>query len=159
MRSLPLKFAGKLVNIYGGPYFHCPPTFFGVKVAREIDMPCDINLPIPDFSIPDEKLAKRALLQCIRALQQPQPIYVGCWGGKGRTGLFLALLAKVSGIQNPVDYVRSSFHPHAVETDEQKKFVEDFPTFWLSVVYQALSSAEKSKTLIRHAAGTSRPPH
>ena len=42
-------------------------------------------------------------------------------GGWGRTGLFLALLAKVCGVENPVTYVRENYSPRAVETTDQHR--------------------------------------
>lgn len=143
MRSLILDFGGKHVEIYGGPYFERPSSCFGVKVAQEIDLPCNISLQIRDYSVPDEKQAKRALLGCIKALSRGESLYVGCWGGKGRTGLFLALLAKSAGVADPVGYVRSTFNAHAVETEEQKKYVESFPAFWLRWAYKAASVAAR----------------
>ena len=51
---------------------------------------------------------------------------VGCLGGQGRTGLFLALLAKVWGIADPVKYVRRVYLRRAVETRDQEEWVADF---------------------------------
>ena len=47
-------------------------------------------------------------------------------GGWGRTGLFLALIAKVCGEKDPVAYVREHYAPHAVETKDQQAYVESF---------------------------------
>ena len=53
-------------------------------------------------------------------------VYVGCMGGWGRTGLFLALLAKVCGEETPILYVRTHYTPRAVETREQQEYVDNF---------------------------------
>ena len=53
-------------------------------------------------------------------------MWVGCQGGWGRTGLFLALMAKVCGEANPVSYVRHHYSPRAVETNEQMDYVRKF---------------------------------
>jgi protein-tyrosine phosphatase len=62
-------------------------------------------------------------------------VYIGCQGGWGRTGLFLALLAKTCGVENPIMYVRQNYARTAVETPAQEKYVRDFdvtPTrIWL----------------------------
>lgn len=144
MNSIVLHFAGRAVNVYGGPYVKRPAHMTGVKLAAEIDEPCDIDLPTRDYSVPDARLARKALLQTIKRLAKGESIYAGCWAGVGRTGLFLALLAKSAGVEDPVGYVRSTYHAHAVETAEQKKYVEDFPVFWLSQAYRAASCAATS---------------
>lgn len=137
MNSMPLRFGGGLIHIYGGPYRQRPQGMCGVKLAAEINAPCEIDLPIHDFSIPSEREAKRAILKTIAALAKGDTIYVGCMGGIGRTGLFLALLAKSAGVKDPVEYVRATYYSHAVETPEQKKFVENFSTFWCRFAYSA----------------------
>jgi len=53
-------------------------------------------------------------------------LYIGCMGGWGRTGLFMALLAKASGISDPVAFIREQYTPHAVETKEQQDYVANF---------------------------------
>lgn len=143
---MPLQFAGKTVLIYGGPYRLRPPTLIGVKLAQEIDAECSIDLPISDYSVPNAIMAKKALLQAIMHIAHGDSLYVGCMGGIGRTGLFLALLAKTSGIDNPIEHVRATYHPDAVETQEQEAFIENFPVFWLRSVYK-LSSLVAPKAL------------
>lgn len=49
----------------------------------------------------------------------------------GRTGLFLAILAKAVGFNDPVAYVRKHYYNHAVETAEQAKYVEAFDVSWV----------------------------
>lgn len=145
MNSMPVRFGGKTVEIFGGPYFDRPAEMFGIKLAAEINSPCDIDLPIRDYSVPSIRQTKQACLQCIKAMGRGEQIYAGCWGGKGRTGLFLAIMAKVAGVQDPVAYVRSSFNVHAVETEEQQQFVENFPIFWLRWAYRATGAANAVK--------------
>ena len=143
MNSILLQFAGRAVKVYGGPYVQRPVYMTGVKLAAEVDEPCDIDLPTRDYSVPDVNLAKRALLQTIKRLAKGETIYAGCWAGIGRTGLFLALLAKSAGVEDPVGYVRATYNSHAMETAEQKTYVEDFPIFWLRWAYRAASYAAK----------------
>ena len=153
MRSMPLNFGGKVVQVYGGPYFDRPADLVGVKLAQEINLPCDIDLPIADYSVPDPRQARQALLACFKRMAQGEPLYVGCWGGKGRTGLFMALMAKAAGYEDPIGHVRSTYLSHAVETPEQAKFVNDFPTFWLSKAYGLASfAAQRSSRRARPGA-------
>jgi protein-tyrosine phosphatase len=113
-----------MVPVCGGPYADKPEGFYGVKMAAEIDRPCEVDVPTVDFQVPDVKTLKAGLLKAYRALQKGKPVYVGCMGGIGRTGLFLACLAKVSGIADPVKFVRAHYYGHAVETAEQKALVK-----------------------------------
>jgi hypothetical protein len=113
-------------TVYGGPYHDRPDALKGVKLAKEIDEPCDVNLPIRDFSVPALTTLNLALGQAVTLLLQGEPLYVGCMGGRGRTGLFMSILAKVFGVQSPVEYVREHYYSHAVETKEQYQFVQNY---------------------------------
>jgi len=62
----------------------------------------------------------------LRAGLAGEKIYIGCMGGWGRTGLFMALLAKATGISDPVAFIREYYTPHAVETKEQQDYVANF---------------------------------
>jgi hypothetical protein len=133
---MPLKLMGKDVYVVGGPYRKRPEELFGVKLAQEIRAKCDVDLPIRDFSIPDDRACHEAVKKAMEALMKHGRIYVGCMGGWGRTGLFLACLAKACGEGDPVQFVRATYTPRAVETREQEAFVEDFRAgdlFWFKV--------------------------
>lgn len=125
--TLKLKLLkGKYVTVTGGPYDSKPDDYIGVKMAVEIRLPCTINIPTVDFSEPDTKLATAGLSAVVTRLLNGERVYVGCMAGRGRTGLFMALLAKAFGEQDPVAYVRKEYYSHAVETYKQKKYVDDF---------------------------------
>jgi protein tyrosine phosphatase len=113
--------------VTGGPFFDCPKTMVGVKMAKEIRQACAVDIPTVDFAVPDKALLTRGLDKALNLMLDGEPLYVGCMGGKGRTGLFMAVLAKAFGIKNPVEYVRKHYYAHAVETPEQYKFVQAFP--------------------------------
>lgn len=145
MKSMPLQFGGRVVEVFGGPYVERPAHMTGVKLAVEINEPCDVDLPVRDYSVPDVGLAQKAIRECLGHMMRGQSLYVGCWGGKGRTGLFMAILAKAAGVSDPVAYVRSTFNEHAVETPEQEAYVRDFPVGMLKWAYRAASfSAQKA---------------
>jgi hypothetical protein len=100
----------------------------GVKLAKEISAPCFVDLPIQDFGVPQVKDTIRAVEEALVLIAVcRRPVYAGCMGGIGRTGLFLALLAKAFGVTKPVEYVRQNYYSHAVETKEQFDFVASFP--------------------------------
>jgi hypothetical protein len=112
--------------VTGGPFRECPANMSGVKMAAEIKATCAVDIPTQDFRVPDRKLLYRGLNKAVELVLAGEPLYVGCMGGKGRTGLFLAVLAKAFGVKKPVEYVREHYYSHAVETDEQYQFVKKF---------------------------------
>ena len=116
--------------LHGGPYAAHPAGMFGVCLLEQPPRrgTADLWYPIPDFSVPAcaSAVTDSTLRNVLLQLLEGRPVYVGCLGGKGRTGLFLALIAKVLGAEDPVDYVRVNFHAHAVETRQQEQWVDDF---------------------------------
>lgn len=129
--KLPLGWKGAwLVPTFtGGPFDSAPVDHYRVAVRAEMIDPAnvDLHLPIRDFSTPDddEEVEDILVLTYLAALNG-QKVYVGCRGGFGRTGLFLALLAKVAGIENPVGWVRVYYNLRAVETERQAAYVQEF---------------------------------
>ena len=127
MRTMPLSLKhGVTYIVQGGPYRACPNGVFGVKMAAEIDAPCDVSVPTQDFSVPGIEDATKGLKETVKAVLAGKNVYVGCMGGIGRTGLMLALLAKAFGESDPVRYVRATYYSHAVETEAQKQFIAEF---------------------------------
>jgi protein-tyrosine phosphatase len=127
--TLPIPMPlGKFYTVTGGPSrSDVAQTMTFVKMAAEItDVPCAISIPTRDFSTPDTALLTAGLEEAVIALTSGKPMYVGCMAGKGRTGLFMAVLCKAFGIPNPVEYVREHYYAHAVETKEQYAFVTNF---------------------------------
>lgn len=112
--------------ITGGPFADCPSNMVGVKMAREIKAKCAVDIPTEDFRTPDRKTLYRGLNKALDSILAGEPVYVGCMGGKGRTGLFLAVLVKAFGVKKPVEFVREHYYAHAVETADQYKFVKQF---------------------------------
>jgi len=120
------------VSIAGGPFRDCPLGVFGVRLTEQQPLEwrgpeASLWLPIPDFSVPQMPAAAvgEAVVSALQA-SFSGPVYVGCMGGWGRTGLFLALLAKAWGMSSPVAYVRREYGRAAVETAEQERYVAEF---------------------------------
>ncbi len=131
-----LRFPWGTRPIAAGPYRSKPSNQPGVKLAAEFDLPYMVDCPIKDFGVPEPKIVEDALYATILMMRRGTVPYVGCFGGKGRTGLFLALMLKVSykacrrfWHSKEIDYVagiRNLYSDHAVETQEQADFVRDF---------------------------------
>ena len=126
--SLPLVLRkGKFYEVHGGPFPDWPDeSHIGVKMAKEIKLDCDIDIPTLDFSVPNKDQLDNGLIRVVEELVKGHPVYVGCMAGRGRTGLFLSILAKAFGEKQPVEYVRDKYYAHAVETPEQYEFVSNY---------------------------------
>ncbi|GES28196.1 hypothetical protein San01_06830 [Streptomyces angustmyceticus] len=55
-------------------------------------------------------------------------VEVACEGGRGRTGTALACMAVLDGVpaDRAVAFVRRHYHPRAVETPWQRRYVRNF---------------------------------
>lgn len=87
-----------------------------------------IHFPIVDFDTPDDLHELRDVLnQVLEKANQGENIAVHCFAGRGRTGLFMALLTRmVYGLEGreAIDWVRQYFP--AVETSAQEQVVISF---------------------------------
>lgn len=129
--TLPLAVAGRAVTVTGGPFDAIPDGAFGVCLEANAAKAwlADIALPVRDFGVPepaDLHAAVAAALAQLRA-HPDRPLHVGCRAGYGRTGLFLACLARAAGVEgDALDYVRAHYHPLAAETAQQETMARDF---------------------------------
>lgn len=129
---------GKSFRVYGGPYAERPETMRGVCMAKEhAHRPADVRVPTVDFGVPRREDLLIALDKVVDFLRRREQVYVGCMGGIGRTGTFLALLAKLFGEKEPIKYVREVYLAHAVETPMQEGLVETF-TFPKKLQYKVM---------------------
>lgn len=145
--SMPVQFGPLKATVFGGKFREWVPgqrRVVAVKMAAEVDHPHDISIPTEDYSTPKYSDMHKGLAKALEAIKNGNDLYVGCFGGIGRTGLFMACLAKtmfdferessqlhVGGkevLEDPVRYVREHYNPHAVETPEQSQFVHNFST-------------------------------
>ena len=134
---IPLKFGFSAayydLKVYGGPFDRRPISekSFNICVRAE-RVPKDAihaHLPIVDFEVPDPEQRQEVedtLMAALKAAIGGKTVYVGCMGGVGRTGLFMALLAKAAKVHDPVSWVRATYDKRAVETPEQQDYVARF---------------------------------
>lgn len=128
---LPLDVGGRAVTITGGPFDAIPDGAYGVCLEPEAVKAwlADVALPIPDYGLPDPAALRRAVAAVLTQLQTDpsRPVHVGCRAGVGRTGLFLACLARAAGVEgDALDYVRRHYLPHAAETEAQQAMARGF---------------------------------
>jgi protein-tyrosine phosphatase len=86
-----------------------------------------LHLPIPDFNVPSIEDLEEAIKKTVEHAQGGKNILIHCHAGLGRTGLFVAYLAKrVLGLssEEAIHWTRKHI-PHALETDEQCQMVSD----------------------------------
>lgn len=82
----------------------------------------------PDFGLPLHRgTAERTLTEAWQR-STIERVEIGCRGGRGRTGTALACLTVLDGLTAPeaIEYVRRRYHPRAVETPWQRRWVERF---------------------------------
>jgi hypothetical protein len=82
----------------------------------------------PDLLLPSDRgYAREVLLEALRRTGGER-VEMVCRGGRGRTGTALACLAVLDGVpaDEAVAYVRQHYHPKAVETPWQRRFVRGF---------------------------------
>ena len=84
-----------------------------------------IHLPIPDTRVPSIKDVEHASTLVIEHANRGRNVLIHCHAGIGRTGVFMAYLAKklfgFSGEQ-AIQWVRQ-YIPMALESEEQRKFI------------------------------------
>ncbi len=87
-----------------------------------------IHLPIPDFQVPAHEALEAAVQATIVRAHAGKNIVVHCYAGLGRTGMFLACLARrLHGMSadQAILWVRSIL-PGAIETLGQVRVIQEF---------------------------------
>lgn len=80
-----------------------------------------------DFGLPRSTGDAVAALREAHARAATERVEIACGGGVGRTGTALAVLAIMSGVavDDAVEWVRDNYHPGAVETRRQRRWVSE----------------------------------
>jgi protein-tyrosine phosphatase len=125
--------SGRLIRGTGlrGPELPGPDPEFGLYLTRSElhGVPWEYRwVDWPDFGLPADPAAAREAFAAAWQRSAAERVEVGCMGGTGRTGTALACIAVLDGVppQDAVAYVRRQYDPHAVETDEQRRYVAAF---------------------------------
>ena len=87
-----------------------------------------IHLPIPDFDVPTQEALSAAIAAAQARAAAGKNVAVHCNAGYGRTGMFLACMARrVLGLSanEAIEWVRS-YVPSAIEVQEQVDVVKAF---------------------------------
>jgi hypothetical protein len=117
------------VSFADDPYAREAAPAFGLYLDARWDPPWPHeHLAWPDFGLPDPDELSAALPRLLARARRGDVVEIGCLGGHGRTGSALACLAVLTGVpaDAAVDWVRAHYCTKAVETDEQRAFVESF---------------------------------
>ncbi|MFI5044961.1 MAG: protein-tyrosine phosphatase family protein [Acidimicrobiales bacterium] len=79
----------------------------------------------PDFRTPAHTGEAVAALALAHRRTAEGRVEIACGGGVGRTGTAIAVLAVMSGVpaHEAVDWVRRAYHPRAVETPWQRRWI------------------------------------
>ena len=85
----------------------------------------------PDFLLPrDRDQAVREIRELRARARAGARVEVACGGGIGRTGTVIACLAVLAGVPatDAVAWTRAHYHPKAVETPWQRRWIVRFPS-------------------------------
>lgn len=82
----------------------------------------------PDWWLPRDRADARDAVLDVWRRAESERVEIACGGGRGRTGTALACLSIVDGVPpaDAVGYVRRHYHPRAVETPWQRRYVRHF---------------------------------
>jgi hypothetical protein len=116
------------VDAYGRPDGEVPDHGLYLDAQWQPPWPHD-HLDWPDFGVPaDAAPVATALRRLHDQARNGERVEIGCYGGHGRTGTAVALLAVIVGhpAADAVPWTRTNYCDKAVETPDQEAFVEHF---------------------------------
>lgn len=150
--AVQLLLLGAERRIIGGPFNDFAPPAIGVCLERHSRLAglADVLIDVPDFTAPTQAQLEDGLVRTLELLREAPglPLYVGCAAGIGRTGTFIAALARLAGITDAVAWTRAHYDRRAVETPAQEAAVAalDVAAVWRTY-------AETSRTGSRSPGG------
>ncbi len=99
-----------------------------LRLFYEINKLDVIHLPIQDYSVPSQSALLAAIEAALDYARAGNNIAIHCYAGYGRTGMFLACMARRGlgmSANQAIEWVRS-YIPTAIEAPEQIKVVRAF---------------------------------
>lgn len=127
VRDLPPK-PGYLYIDVGSEIINHLPVVSPDLPRNKAKLPSFLRIYIPDMSIPEwTKKDWADLLEDIQELRKT--VIVSCFGGHGRTGLTLSILAALSGAcpspLDPVQFIRDRYCQSVVESESQLDYIAE----------------------------------
>jgi hypothetical protein len=141
--AVTLRLLGADRRIMGGPFNGFSPPAIGVclEVHSRLAHLADVLIDVPDFTPPTQAQLHDGLLRALRRMHAAPdlPVYVGCAAGLGRTGTFIAAMARLAGIEAAVAWTRAHYDARAVETPAQEAAVAalDVAAVWAAYAAQS----------------------
>lgn len=117
-------------ELFGGSFYLEGAAFLGFRVnlMDRSTLECDLLIPIVDYSVPQNKEQfVTSMAQVAEQVLTGGPVFMGCYGGRGRTGVALASLARLMGEPEPIAWLQTNYMLNAPETEEQKAFILSLP--------------------------------
>jgi hypothetical protein len=119
--------------------YECEPYEEAIRLLAEgrgLSVACR-RIPIEDMEVPTQEVMESVLDAVDQAMEQEKPVYVHCWGGRGRTGTvvgcWLARHGRAAG-DEALDLIRklrtgsqTRFQP-SPETEKQREMVRVWKT-------------------------------
>ena len=125
--AVSLHLLGADRRIVGGSFndFAAPAIGVCLETRSRLANLADVLIDVPDYTAPTQAQLVEGLATTLRLMHDTPalPVYVGCAAGLGRTGTFIAALARLAGIADAVVWTRAHYDPRAVETPAQEAAV------------------------------------
>jgi len=115
----------------GEPFTPYEAVFKKLGIERGIDVLVQ-RFPIKDYSIPDNDLMRKIIDSIDNSINNDMPVFVHCWGGRGRTGTVVGCYLARHGIAhgnkvlemiNSLRKNEPTGHLTSPETEEQRRFI------------------------------------
>ncbi len=120
--AVTLRLLGEDRRITGGPFDCWDGHGIGVCLdpGARLRPSATIYLPVEDYTAPTQEALVAAFAALLAAWRKGNAVvHVGCRAGFGRTGTFIAALARLAGHDDPVGWTRRNYNGEAVETSAQ----------------------------------------
>jgi protein-tyrosine phosphatase len=134
--AMPIKIDGKEYFIEGGSCLvdrHTVDVYVGLDdnfAHRDDAFPWKaqsrVFFPIKDHCVPKSKRELDSLADYLKEkIVAGKKVFIGCFGGHGRTGLVLAAMVKLyMGEEDAITYVRTNYCKQAVESKSQVDWLQ-----------------------------------